>query len=329
MKNLHYFRLAVILQVFAFSLYAQIVIGPPVSGKIKNANIQTRTKYMYLLEKPDEPGFKCEKRYFDKEGNDTLVELFSITDKKVFSKNVKKYDTRGKVIEAINLRAVNLPETEQAENDQFNEYEIKEGAGLFEFYGKTLFEYNDSIHSSKSYDFDAKGELLSSFKSRYICRPDGKITEMEEFYGDSTLYRKVVYSYDEKGNKVKFCNYGLKGNLLSFTDYYYDSVGNPVNQNSYKPDGTLTGRSFYKIDTNGNKSETLDFDADSSLKVKNLFSYDKNNNMTEIIREPAKPGIPYTRFSITYDKFGNILTNIKFDKNAKPYRFELYIYSFY
>ena len=72
---------------------------------IKATHLKTREEYLTFLHGKNPNRYKCQKKYFNKKGEDTLVIIYSVTNERIFSKTSKKYDAYGNICNRIEYKA--------------------------------------------------------------------------------------------------------------------------------------------------------------------------------------------------------------------------------
>lgn len=324
--------LNIFLLVCVVSISAQKMKDSAFREKIKKAKIATKTNYFSFIDKPELGDFITEKRYYDKEGKDTLIESFSITDSKVFSKIEKKYDEKGNILELKNYRfipTINGPTQSNKEQGLLNINENTAQSGYFELEQRIVYELKEKGNLLERKEYNSKGELEKEFKSKYTYSSDGKLLQEINYDNSDTEYSSNNYTYDQKGNKTSYIYSDSNGKLKQKEEYFFDSSGNEIKQLAYKQDGILKYQTYNKYDEKGNKKEKYEFDGDSVLLNKYFFSYDNNNNMIEYIRQPEKSKITYLKILFTYDEHGNILSNTRYEGKSYPVKLQKFVYTFY
>ena len=123
--------------------------------------------------------------------------------------------------------------------------------------GKTIYEYNDKEVSKgkeakviESY-YDGNGKLL--VRAISTMNPAGKPAEICRYYGDGSLDRKEVYSYNDYGvlSQVEYVE--PDGKIKTKIVYRYDaSKGYLTEIDTYNANSVLYQREIYKNDTKGN-----------------------------------------------------------------------------
>lgn len=294
----------------------------------KKLRIKTMTDYLYFLDKKEIDSFKVQKKYFDRNGKDTLVEYFSITNQKVFSKNIKKYDKQGRLIKKIDLRTsfsvqkINPGDRRKSKNikvidDHFNVELI------------TINKYDKKGKLIAKKEFDAEGNLLKWYNLFYKYNNAGNTTELKIVCSDTDECKRDVYLYDEKGNKTGQYSYNSSDSLLYYIISEYDSLGNQIWMYNFTKNNKLKEKFLFRYDDKGNRVERVFYNADSVIICKNISIFDSKGHPVELIRIPYTNELEYLRTVTNYNKNGIIISNIRYDKDNKPFRMQKFIYTFY
>ncbi len=317
-----------ILLVIPFFLSAQTKELETISKRIKKSKIKSVTDYLFFLNNPGIDSFKVQTKYFDRSGNDTLVEFYSITNHEVFSKNVKKYDKFGRMIKKIDLKTTTaLIKRNKDKNIPTKTGNKNQNVFVIELISE--FEYNKKGHTARKIEKDADGNIINFYSFEYKYNNAGKILETKTKCSNEMENRREVYTYDTKGNRLSLLNYDYKDSLLYIIKYEYDSAGNQVFMASYNFNGAIKEKFISKFDNKGNRIERVNYDSNSVAISKSVIKYDENNRPIEISRIPYTSELEFLRSTTTFDANGNILVNIRYDQDNKPYRMQKYIYTFY
>lgn len=152
--------------------------------------------------------------------------------------------------------------------------EVYDGSGTLIKHSTRTYDANGYLVDRSSYGND--GVLKK--RSAYSYDSYGNNTIYEEYDPISvTVSRKVVSTYDSKGNAIKQRQYDL-GVLSAFTDMTYDANNRMIQSMTYDAAGKLTNKRVNSYDANGNLIKYVVYsDTGDVLKtVKN--TYDANNN---------------------------------------------------
>jgi antitoxin component YwqK of YwqJK toxin-antitoxin module len=105
----------------------------------------------------------------------------------------------------------------------------------------------------------------------------GNRVEESRYNSDGSLFEKMVFTRDDKGNQTKTI-FKANGTVDSKWVYAYDSHGRITNGAWYNSDGSLRLKIVKTYDVNGKLIEDAMYNADGSTRYKTLFSYDAEGN---------------------------------------------------
>lgn len=298
--------------MFCSSLFAQQLSVDGIQESISRSRIKTKTEYVYFVKGKKSNGFKSQKRYYDEKGQDTLLEIFSITNRNVFSKVSKKFDSKGLLTEKREYKVT---------YDGINESLLLDNV--------VYFEYNDSGRIKYWKELDKDGNLLNEYKTDFKYSEKGKISESVTERSNAGKASVDEYEYDKQGAK-KFYKYtDAKGKAVIITSFYNDSLGRAIGRVNFNSDGSVKSRESIKYNQKGKIVERCEFDADSTLLYRHVFRFNTNQDMTEYIRHPAKPGLEFTRIKMEYNERGDLERNTLFDSKNKPIKINKFLYTYY
>jgi len=192
----------------------------------------------------------------------------------------------------------------------------------------------------------------------------GNLVEHNEYSGSehnlemNRLFRKHIFGYDTRGNRISASHYDYEGKLEERVDYKFDDHGNPIEKSSkgeiefkynnkydaagnktesalLNPDGSLWSRTLYKYDLAGNLTESNKYDAYNQWLEKREYDYDTLGNQTlekyfeirssiPVNTNSGKKAEPVNELklqystSFTYDSNGNRSETIKNPINNEP-----------
>lgn len=161
------------------------------------------------------------------------------------------------------------------------------------------------------------------------------------FSADSSLLGGVMFEYYDNGLLKKQTDYDENANLTVVQEYVrskdtiyvnvYDGKGAFVYRNimlSKKVSGTELIETMYKVDRNNNILETTKLEYDQLLSLRRKMIYDDKNKGTRrefvydddgaLLRSVTynENNIIITDSSFEYDKYGNVIRIIEFDKES-------------
>ena len=192
---------------------------------------------------------------FNSIGNEMEVDFFYKSDSSLNSKNIFKYDEKGKLIE------------------------------------ENIYKSNGRLDTKKTFKYDDKGNEIEddlyksdgSLDSKYTYKYDeaGNEIECKVYKSDNNLEHKYIYKYDQKGNQIERSGYKSDGSISYKSTSKYDDNGKKTEDvYYYKSDINFTDKTLFKYDDKGNLIESNTFKFDSTLKIKRNFEviYDVNGN---------------------------------------------------
>jgi hypothetical protein len=186
----------------------------------------------------------------------------------------------------------------------------------------------------------------------------GNDIDNEKLHSDSTFYSHFAYKYDDKGNKVEeisydssglmiwksTLNYNENGNIIEYKVrqkdnfvYYHQKFiyekNNEIKEEVYYSDNLVVDKKFYIIKDDRTKIEQIKNNKDHSITNIRTVNYDNMGNIIEDTRySPA--GSVYWKIKSKdeisknqYNKNGNIIECIEYDKSNKPIKKTEYVYS--
>ena len=143
--------------------------------------------------------------------------------------------------------------------------------------GKTIYTYGGGKETQSFYD--REGALLS----RIISRRDeaGRISEINEYFGDGSFEQKEVYSYLEDGKIssiiISIDDEGTSSSII----YRYTDNGILQEIQTFNAAGEVTHREFYEHDEQGNMTAIKEYevtkkfgDIANELKSMTTYAYD-------------------------------------------------------
>lgn len=323
--------------LFLFLLLFSIVISAQderkyeIREKIKLSKIKTRTDYTYFLDKPGNEFYKTQKRYYDKEGRDTLIEIFSLSNDKVFSKITKSFNNNGFLLEKTEYRLAASAKVNTSTPNKSNDKNVNVKAVDDNFIVDvvTKYLYDKFGNEINQTDFDNTGKFLKSSSAEYTYDNKGNILIIikKGTLKNENLIEK--YSFNAAGNMISRTIFDSNGEFKGSALFLYDSAGMMREMISFKSDSTIKERDVSKYDEKKRRIEKIQYTSDSLITFKTTFVYNENNYLIESVKEQYGKPIDFKKMVTTYDNFGNILTITKFDQSDKPFRLQKYVYTFY
>ena len=205
------------------------------------------------------------------------------------------------------------------------------------YYAKSYTAYEDEeFTNSAKYIYDSKGNKITVKtqangsevvrSTRTYDKNGNVLTEEGNFYAnqspaDEDEYKddgKLVYTYDEKGNRLTATHYNKYDGEEDYTaTYTYDDDGNLLTEKTPRRDAE------YTYDDSGNllrKKLQITY-AKKTSKSDTKYTYDKNGSLLT-----EKTGISNRVY--TYGKSGNLLTDTCYNAYGYENRTEKHVYTY-
>ncbi len=164
----------------------------------------------------------------------------------------------------------------------------------------------------------------------YNFNSQGIATGWEEYNSARPIPVKDIYTYDNKGRRIRQTVTYLESKVQSILIFIYDSEENKVEERSYYPvpitdDSKETEKYYekylyrfikYKYDKK-NIIQIIDYDKEGSITYKGIFTYE-NGNQKEIIAYLADSKgnlVRANKVSLKYDEKGNIIEKVIFNND--------------
>lgn len=171
------------------------------------------------------------------------------------------------------------------------------------------------------YNSDGNLELTLS----YTYDVEANIIERKKYYYGS-LYKKHIYSYNEKGHVIEEKWYGSHGTLEDSATSTYDEKGNRVEWTLFKSDGTLTKVATYKYDDKGNVIEEYYTYPGGIIESKYTYTYNDQRKIIEVNRFKSDGTLEDKR-TYKYDVKGNRIEMRWYYNGIEEYIFT-YVYEY-
>ena len=180
-------------------------------------------------------------------------------------------------------------------------------------------------YGSKDYGTESSvNRLVFNFNSK------GVATGWEEYSAGKLVPVKNIYTYDNKGNRIKQTVTYDEFNAQSILILVYDSKGNKVEERTYYlvpliKDDNQTNESIkkylyrftkYKYDRK-NLIQTTHYNKDGSISSRGIFTYENGNRKEAINYSSDAKGelVRSERMSFKYDKQGNMIEKIIYNQD--------------
>lgn len=317
-----------LLLLFSVYLFSQEETDTP-KNKIKKNYMKIRTEYLQFLDKRPVQTFLCQKKFYDRNGWDTLTLFYSITNDQVFSKVTKKYDSNGNVTERrLYKRTDYLPPNKSASSRGKNSFRKETAKDDFVLETVLYSKYDEKGRFINADEFDEKGNFLKNSKVVYQFDSLGRIIESGSFFSDEKGNTREVFHYDSCGNKISFELYDFKGVKTQML-YSYDKNGKIVKIVTFNDRLKTKEIEQSKYDAKGNRVFKSISDGDGKVILEQFFKYNRFGRMIEMKRETNMKFSEFWKMTLTYDKYGYLLSNTKYNEQQKPYRKSIYKYVYY
>jgi len=313
---------------FPVCLFSQEETDTP-KNKIKKNFIKIRTEYLQFLDKKPVQTFLCQKKFYDRKGYDTLTLFYSITNDQVFSKVTKKFDSNGNVTERrLYKRTDYLPPNKSAALREKKTFQKVTNKDDFVLETVLYSKFDEKGRFIKAEEYDEKGNFLKNSKVENKFDSLGRIIESSSFFSDAKGNTREVFTYDSCGNKIGFELYDHKG-VKSQMLYSYDKKGKIIKIVSFNNRLKTKEIEQSKYDAKGNRVFKSISDGDGNVFLSQYFKYNRFGRMIEMKRETNVKFSEFWKMTLTYDKYGYLLSNTKYNEQQKPYRKSIYKYVYY
>jgi hypothetical protein len=297
-------------------------------SKISKNKIRTQTlwEYDYVNKKPEEKGSMARLDSFDILGN-KVRQVNYRSNGSLHNYMTFKYDNKGRQIEYSKFSYENaeskldLAYKQSIKFDSKNNKILETGFnGLDSF--KIVYNYNKSVRLAEvnffikkkldekrsfAYTGDiadlkvADGEGALKFSQKNVYDDNGKLLEETRFETDKTISRKVIYTYDQKGNLTSEAKY-IKGKFI--------------------------GKIYRIYNSKGLLSEVYQEDANSPKYLINKYIYDDRDLLTEDQSRTSATD-EFSKKKYTYDQDGIIKAVDSYYAEYKKQVLSIYLYTFY
>ena len=118
------------------------------------------------------------------------------------------------------------------------------------------FRFNENGDQIEDNDYSG-GNIYNGFGTlshkRIYKYSAGRQNEVEEYLPSGKLVQRVIYVYDDEGNRTERNNYLPDGNLWSKSTFVYDAKGQKTECTKFNSTGDMTEHFSYSYDANGNQ----------------------------------------------------------------------------
>lgn len=159
--------------------------------------------------------------------------------------------------------------------------------------GWTYYNSDGSLISQAAMKFDDKNHLLEEIQQNasglgrktYIYNYNhlGKIIQRLCYEPLGNLYKRDIYIYDSKDNKIEWVDWYERSGADSRICYQYDDQGRVIEEILYFSGGYFRNKITYQYDEKGNKIEERRFTSNKpdAVYFKISYQYDTNNKLIE------------------------------------------------
>jgi len=189
---------------------------------------------------------------------------------------------------------------------------------------------SSQIRSIEKIDFsiNAAGKPLNSRKlSAQNFDRKGFLTNTFIYDKKGDVEYRYSYEYDKNENRIKTTRKNSDGRVVNYFTYEYNEHNNKVRAKRFNPDGILEEYYEYNYDSDGNLSSEDWYSADGNevYRIENEY---ENNRKAESKTFDENGNLVY-RYIFKYDDRGNIVEEVKYDKDDKQAGIIQYIYKYF
>lgn len=233
---------------------------------VKDKYYEEGTTFFGLI--PFKKKFWDEYKEFNKEGNFVFEDKPSYHGGNYRDRSFYKYDERGNCIEQINSNYENGNKYTYSNHykyiyDEYGNIINENWYSYDRLVYKYYYKYNDSGYCIEQLSYKNENDSTPT-KENYIRDNKGNIIETKKYssFGDS----KIVYEYDNKGNRIK--------------EEYYDKADNEPKRNL-----------LYKY--NEEKDIVEEIHSDNYYTIKYIYKYDSKGNWKTQTKYKGNGSIDY------------------------------------
>ena len=111
--------------------------------------------------------------------------------------------------------------------------------------------------------------------------------------------------------------------------YIYNNDKKPVKIVIERPLQKTVETEYYYYDKKGNIIKKELYDGKDELVISSNWKYSNKGELIELTREPKKMKIDVYKTVFTYDKYGNVRKNMRYNREGKNFRIHEFVYSYY
>lgn len=178
-------------------------------------------------------------------------------------------------------------------------------------YDKNIYDQSGRLIKTESYN--GAGTLIKHSTRTYD--DNGHLIDRSSYGNNGVLEKRSAYTYDSYGNNTIFEEYDTNANTVSRKLVStYDNKGNAVKQRQYDL-GVLIAYFDMTYDANNRMTQSMTYDASGKLSNKRINSYDANGNLIKYIVYSGTGDVVKT-VTHTFDVNNNQLTSKTYDPSG-------------
>ncbi|MGH7208828.1 MAG: hypothetical protein ACREIL_05530 [Nitrospiraceae bacterium] len=167
---------------------------------------------------------------------------------------------------------------------------------------RTVYAHDATGNTTGSIKYAPDGSIIT----RVLYSYDSAGNNVSQVSGtaDGSFQSATFFIYDGKGNTIAIIYYVGQGYTRKLV-YEYDNHGNRITEVHYE-NGTIKAKTHNAYDTKDRLAEQLVYDPDGALRSKRVLTYDERGNVSEEINS-SKEGSVQRRMTHAYesDAIGN------------------------
>ena len=226
---------------------------------------------------------------YDSRGNVTRI-----TNSKSNTTETLSYDEQNNLISKLieSSSGNNTRESYHYTNNKLARFELDlEDNGSIE--KVTHYSYNNDGHISR-YQVDKNGDDVINSVAHYTYLNGTLSTYTEDSNNDKAPNIRIVYTYDNEGNKTaQTSNLDSDGSVTSTSTFIYDNQNNPLRYEQDRDmNGSIDYAEVYVYDANNQRTQyQRDKDGNGSWDFTAQYLYDKNGKRIKMIEDTDGNGI--------------------------------------
>ena len=178
-------------------------------------------------------------------------------------------------------------------------------------YSKNIYDQSGRLIKTESYD---QNDTLIKYTAR-TYDGNGYLTGSSSYGNNGVLKKRTAYAYDSYGNNTIYEEYDPISNTVNKKVVStYDAKGNAVKQSQYDL-GVLSLYFVMTYNANNQMTQAITYDAAGTRSEKRVNTYDANGNLMKYVVTSGNGDVIKT-VQFTYDVNKNQLTSKTFDPNG-------------